>query len=58
VRIMNTVIWKYGRHFNEDIYYGSDTYHQTTIDSVALPIGTGSSGDPIQPMRTIVGGGQ
>jgi hypothetical protein len=47
-RIMNMAIWKSGRHFNEDIYYGSHAYHQTTVDSVALSIRTGSSGDPIR----------
>jgi hypothetical protein len=47
-RIMNMVIWKSCRHFNEDIYYGSHAYHQTKVDSIALSIGTGSSGDPIR----------
>src|ERR1700679_394731 len=47
-RIMNAGIWKSGRHFNEDIYYRSHAYRQTTTDSVALSIGPGSSGDPIR----------
>jgi len=47
-RIMNMFICKSGRHFNENIYFGSHAYHQTTVYSVALSLGTGSSGDPIR----------
>jgi hypothetical protein len=47
-RIMNMVIWKSDRHFNEDIYFISHAYHQTTVYSVALSMGRGSSGDPIR----------
>ena len=43
-RIMNRTIWKSGRHFKEDIYYGSHAYHRTTVDSVTLSIRTGGVG--------------
>ena len=54
VTVMFIIIcWKSGCYFNENVYFASHAYHQTTIHSAALSDGTSSIGDPVQPDETI-----
>jgi hypothetical protein len=55
-RMMNMIIWKSGCQLDEDVYFASRAYHQTTAHSAALSDGMGSSDGPIRTNEDDSGG--